>query len=646
MADRVKGITIALSGDTSGLTKSLNNVNDEIKDTKTQLKDVEKLLKLDPGNVDLLAQKQRLLAQNVEDTTTKLDLLKQAEEKMSAEMANAEEVTREQQAAYENLQREILSTNDYLEKDKAALEETARAMEDASGKADTLSDKFGKVGEAAGAVSKGTRKVSMAAGGALGGIVGGALKAAETADELNTLSQQTGLSTDALQEMKFASDLIDVSFEQFTSSATKMTRTLGSNEAAFTELGIQTRDAAGEFLTADEIYWQTVEALGNISNETERDIKAQELFGKSSAELAGLIDDGGAAFRQYAQEAHEMDAVLSGETLDSMQAVNDTVDHLKAVMTAELFAAAAPALEVLAPVIEDIASALGRVFEFIGGLSETQAKVIIIVLGIVAAISPVAGLISTIAGAIKTITPIIKTLNAVLATNPLLVIIGLIILITTLIIANWDTIAPILEKFKEKFLEVLEKVRDAFLAFKDKVAEIFAAVRDKISDGIDRVKDLLLGMKDTVLGIVNGIKEGLKTPINAIIGYLNSVIDGVNALINNPLTSAVAGVFGKSAPRLPHIPMLASGGTITGGSAIVGERGAELLTLNGQSATVTPLTANVDTSGIERVLSGLNTGGAPINLSLNIDGKAFARATYNSQAYEATRRGGRLVTVG
>lgn len=645
MADRVKGITIALGADTTGLSKALKDVDKNIKDTKSDLKDVERLLKLDPTNTELLEQKQRLLGQSVEDTKEKLSLLQEAEEKMRAEMENATEVTRDQQAAYDNLQREIYSTTDYLQKDEQALRDTAKAMEDAAAKADTFSSKLGKVQDAAGKISSKTRGVSMAAGGALGGIVGGALKAAATADDLNTLAQQTGLSTDALQEMKYASDLIDVSFDTFASSSIKMTKTLGSNEDAFARLGVATRDASGEYLKTEEIYFNAVNALGQIENETERDIAAQELFGKSSAELAGLIDDGGAAFRQYAQEAHDMDAVLSGETLDSMQAVNDTVDHLKAVMTAELFAAAAPALEVLAPVIEDIAAALGKVFEFIGGLSTTQIEVGIAILGIVAAISPVAGLISGIAGSIKTITPIIKTLNTVLATNPLLLIIGLIVLITTLIITNWDTIEPILEKFKEKFLAVLEKVKDAFIQFKDKIAEIFGIVKEKIQTGVDTIKNLLSGFRDSFIKIFEGIKNGIKTPINAIIGFLNTVIDGVNALINNPLTSAVAGVFGANAPRLPKIPLLANGGTLTSGSAIVGEAGPELLTLAHGAAQVTPI-VNMDTSGIERAISGINTGGgAPINLQLNIDGKAFARATYNAQAYEATRRGGRLVTV-
>ena len=80
MANRIKGITVQINGDTTGLTKALQGVDKNIKNTQTQLKDVEKLLKLDPTNTELLAQKQKLLGQAVSDTKTRLDTLKKASE--------------------------------------------------------------------------------------------------------------------------------------------------------------------------------------------------------------------------------------------------------------------------------------------------------------------------------------------------------------------------------------------------------------------------------------------------------------------------------------------------------------------------------------------------------------------------------------
>ena len=85
MAGKIRGITIQLSGDTTGLTKSLNDANKEIKNTQSQLKDVERLLKLDPKNTELLRQKQELLGKAIGETNTKLETLKKAEDTMKSQ---------------------------------------------------------------------------------------------------------------------------------------------------------------------------------------------------------------------------------------------------------------------------------------------------------------------------------------------------------------------------------------------------------------------------------------------------------------------------------------------------------------------------------------------------------------------------------
>lgn len=84
MADRIKGITVEIGGDTTGLSKALSGVNKEIKSTQSQLKDVNKLLKLDPTNTTLLEQKQKLLQQAVSETKEKLTQLKSVQDQMDA----------------------------------------------------------------------------------------------------------------------------------------------------------------------------------------------------------------------------------------------------------------------------------------------------------------------------------------------------------------------------------------------------------------------------------------------------------------------------------------------------------------------------------------------------------------------------------
>ena len=121
MADRIKGITVQIGGDTTGLSKALSGVNKQIKNTQSQLKDVEKLLKLDPTNTKLLEQKQRLLSGAVEETKTKLDSLKEASK-------NAAETRKDYDAfakKFEPVQVEIGKTEDKLKALRAQMQETA-----------------------------------------------------------------------------------------------------------------------------------------------------------------------------------------------------------------------------------------------------------------------------------------------------------------------------------------------------------------------------------------------------------------------------------------------------------------------------------------------------------------------------------------
>ena len=106
MANRIKGITVEIGGDTTGLQKALQGVNSQIKNTQSALRDVERLLKLDPNNTQLLTQKQKLLTQAIGDTKEKFATLKIAAEQANKQLQNGE-ITQQQ---YDALQREIIAT--------------------------------------------------------------------------------------------------------------------------------------------------------------------------------------------------------------------------------------------------------------------------------------------------------------------------------------------------------------------------------------------------------------------------------------------------------------------------------------------------------------------------------------------------------
>ena len=191
MADRIKGITIEIDGDTVKLSKALEDVNKKISSTSTSLKDVNRLLKLDPGNTDLLKQKQEYLNTSIETTKDKLKQEKEALEQM--QKSGSTESNQEQQNA---LQREIVETTQKLEK----LEEQQKNFSVLGSRVSELGN---KVSEAGG-------KISNVGAGLAKGItapitaIGTASMAAwsEVDEALDTVTQKTGASGDALEDMQ------------------------------------------------------------------------------------------------------------------------------------------------------------------------------------------------------------------------------------------------------------------------------------------------------------------------------------------------------------------------------------------------------------------------------------------------------------
>ena len=154
MASRIQGITVEIGGDTTKLTDALKGVNSEIRNTQSQLRDVEKLLKLDPGNTELLSQKQRLLNQEVQATKEKLEELKRASEQANAALEQGT-IT---QSQYDALQREIIATEQALEDLEEQAEQSAVALQ----KIYATGTKFQEVGGKVEGVGKSLLPVSAA----------------------------------------------------------------------------------------------------------------------------------------------------------------------------------------------------------------------------------------------------------------------------------------------------------------------------------------------------------------------------------------------------------------------------------------------------------------------------------------------------
>ena len=633
MADKIRGITIELGGDASGLSKALKDVNGEINETQKQLKDVEKLLKLDPTNTELLAQKQKLLGDQINNTKGKLDTLKKAQETMDQ---NGVDKNSDQ---YMALQREIISTEREVKNLEAASKETSNAMSGIAQAAD-------KVAKGAQKVADKTKVLSGAAAGALGAIGGLAIKTAKNADELATLAKQTGFSVEELQKFQYASDLVDVSLDDITGAATKLKKAVASDSKELAALGVKTKNADGSFRDINDIFYDTLSALGNIENETERDAAAMAIFGKSADSLAGIVDDGGKSLKELGQEAEDMGLIMSGETVESLNAVNDQIDKLKAQAKARLAETGAKAMQVLTPILEKVVGLLEKLFTWIGNLSEEQIETIMTILAVIAAISPLASLIAKISSFIAYLPTLITGVGTALtwiAANPIVLIIGAIVALVALIATKGDEIQAILAKvdawlqgvFTKDWTEVFGPVLGGILnGFFDFIKGIWDSVYGVLNGVIDFIRGVFTGDWDRawegVKGIFSSIMGGLasvfRRPLNAIIAMINGIIDDINWLIGN--VNKLGSVLGFSIGTIGHIPMMASGGVLTQGSAIVGEAGPELLTMQGSKAVVTPLTNTTAQQG-------------PINITVQsvLDGRVIAESTTKYQNRMARANG-------
>lgn len=187
-ASRVKGITIEIGGDTTGLQKALSGVNTTIKNTQAQLRDVNNLLKLDPTNTELLGQKHRLLTEKIGATKEKLDTLKTAQEQVRQQFENGD-IGIEQ---YEALQREIISTEEYLKDLQNTVGSGSAKLAEISAKTGEFGEKATKAGQALMPVTAGLTAVGAAGLAAFKDVDAG----------LDIIITKTGATGEAAEEME------------------------------------------------------------------------------------------------------------------------------------------------------------------------------------------------------------------------------------------------------------------------------------------------------------------------------------------------------------------------------------------------------------------------------------------------------------
>ena len=323
MANRIKGITVEIGGDTTKLSKALESVNKNIKNTQTQLKDVEKLLKLDPTNTELLSQKHKLLADAVSATKDKLSTLKIAAEQANTALANGE-ISQQQ---YDALQREIVET-----------EQELRRLQTEADKTNTA---FAKIG-AAGEVMQNVGNKISGAGEKLMPITAGVTA-------LGTLAVKTGADFDsAMSKVAAVSGATGEELDALRDKARDM--------------GSKTKFSASEAAEAMNYMamagWKTEDMLSGI----EGIMNLAAASGEDLATTSDIVTDALTAFGLTAADSGHFADVLAAASSNANTNVS---------MMGETFKYAAPVAGALGFSVEDTAQAIGLMAN--AGIKSTQA---------------------------------------------------------------------------------------------------------------------------------------------------------------------------------------------------------------------------------------------------------------------------------
>lgn len=309
-------------------------------------------------SAELSAAKTDLLTQKISLQYDKIDNLKAGLEEAAENYGSNAVETLRWEKELNNAEAELYKLNGQLKNNTEQIEDTTTATEDAGQSMGNLGDVVNGLTSKLGIQLPDGMKSSMNAMGSLdaqslalaGGFaaVAAAIVKAEKAmismtkesaafaDNIITLSMQTGQSTQQLQEFAYASELIDVSVDTLQGSLRKLTNNMqdtmngtGNAKASFEALGVSVTNADGSMRSANDVFYETIDALGQVKNETERDAMSMDIFGRSAQDLNPLIIQGSKTLKEYADEAHNVGYVLDDEALSALGAVDDAYQRLQ-----------------------------------------------------------------------------------------------------------------------------------------------------------------------------------------------------------------------------------------------------------------------------------------------------------------------------
>ena len=476
MAGRIEGITVEIGGDVTKLNESLRSVNKQINSTQSALKDVERLLKMDPSNTVLLEQKQQLLAQAVDETKNKLESLKVAEAQVQAQFQRGE-ASKEQ---YQGLQREIIAT-----------EQKLKNLEDAAKKSNVAMQ---QVGQAANSISEGAGKVASATAPVTAGVLGLGAAVLATVPATEEYRAAQGKLNTAYEAAGYSAETAATAYNEFykilgdTDTATEASQLLAKLVTNEEDVTSWTKIAAGVFGTFGDSL--PIEGLIEASNETAK-------VGTVTGVLADALNWAGISEDEFNTKlaARGTEAERNKLIMDTLSgtysgAADSFYENNAALMesreaSAAMQEAMAELATSIAPVVTMATQLAATFLNWFNSLSSGQKVAIAAILAIVAAISPVATVIGTVSSAIAIFTGAATTGTAAatglatvmtVLTGPVGLVIAAVAAAAAAIILLWNNC----EGFRTAVTAAWEVIKQAFQAALEWIQATFAPVWDAV----------------------------------------------------------------------------------------------------------------------------------------------------------------------
>lgn len=517
---KVRGITIELSADAAGVNDALKEVNSQLKKTQADLRDVDKLLKLDPSNTELLAQKQDLLTKALNETKDKVDVLKKAEEDLAKQMVDGG--TEEQQRQMAALQREIISTESNMHKYEDQLKKVNQTTEEASKK----SFDFGEAAKTAGAVAAAAMAAVTAAVISVATALGDMIKeTAEYGDEVDKMSQKLGLSTDAYQEWDYVLSLAGTEMSSMSTGLKTLTNKLddaknGSEkaQAMFQQLGLSLEDI--QDMSREEAFEAVIYGFQDMADSTERAALANDLFGKSGQELAPLFNQTREETEAQIQAARDYGMVMSEDAVqasadfqDSLETMNRTMNGFKRNLVSGFLPSVSTAMDGFTNILA------GNTEEGIALIEEATDEMVRQLNDNLPTLIEVGGKV------------IVNLLTGIVQSLPQLIpaIVDVVLEIVDVLLEN---LPMIIEAAVQIIIAIIKGIAEALPELIPKIVDVVLTIVDTLIDNIDLLIEaaiqLMIGL---AIGLVKAIPEIVKKASEIIASLFEALINGVGQMV-------------------------------------------------------------------------------------------------------------------